>query len=65
MRIGIVGYGAGGKYFHAPFIEAADGVELVGIVARSARKRRRSKRTSRDCPSTGAWRRCSTPAWTP
>lgn len=36
MRIGIVGYGAGGRYFHAPFIEAADGVELVGVVARSA-----------------------------
>lgn len=39
MRIGIVGYGAGGRYFHAPFIEAADGVELVGVVARSAAKR--------------------------
>ncbi|MGO4144426.1 Gfo/Idh/MocA family protein [Paenarthrobacter sp. YAF11_1] len=35
MRIGIVGYGAGGKYFHAPFIEAAEGIELVGVVARS------------------------------
>ncbi len=35
MRIGIVGYGAGGRYFHAPFIEAAEDVELVGIVARS------------------------------
>ncbi len=39
MRIGIVGYGAGGRYFHAPFIDAADGVELAGIVARSADKR--------------------------
>ncbi|MBP2265906.1 putative dehydrogenase [Pseudarthrobacter sp. PvP004] len=35
MRLGIVGYGAGGKYFHAPFIEAAEDIELVGIVARS------------------------------
>ncbi|MFJ6454396.1 Gfo/Idh/MocA family oxidoreductase [Paenarthrobacter sp. NPDC091669] len=35
MRIGIVGYGAGGQYFHAPFIEAAEGIELVGVVARS------------------------------
>jgi predicted dehydrogenase len=35
MRLGIVGYGAGGKYFHAPFIEAAEGIELVGVVARS------------------------------
>ncbi|MDF9751446.1 Gfo/Idh/MocA family oxidoreductase [Arthrobacter sp. ES3-54] len=39
MRIGLVGYGAGGRYFHAPFIEAADGVELTGVVARSPGKR--------------------------
>ena len=39
MRIGVVGYGAGGRYFHAPFIEAADGVELAGVVVRSAEKR--------------------------
>jgi predicted dehydrogenase len=35
MRIGVVGYGSGGQNFHTPFIEAADGVELVGVVARS------------------------------
>lgn len=35
MRIGIVGYGTGGQNFHAPFIEAAEGVELAGIVARA------------------------------
>ncbi|WP_026556055.1 Gfo/Idh/MocA family protein [Arthrobacter sp. 35W] len=39
MRIGIVGYGAGGRYFHAPFIKAAEGIELVGVVARSQDKR--------------------------
>ncbi|MFK0004229.1 Gfo/Idh/MocA family protein [Paenarthrobacter sp. NPDC090522] len=39
MRIGVVGYGVGGKYFHAPFIEAAEEVELAGIVARSEPKR--------------------------
>jgi hypothetical protein len=38
MRSGIVGYGAGGRYVHAPFIEAADGIVLVGIVARSETK---------------------------
>ncbi len=32
MRLGLVGYGAGGRYFHAPFIEAAEGVDLVGVV---------------------------------
>ena len=35
MRIGVVGYGSGGRYFHAPFIAAAEGIELVGVVARS------------------------------
>ncbi|NQZ32668.1 MAG: Gfo/Idh/MocA family oxidoreductase [Oceanospirillaceae bacterium] len=35
MRLGLVGYGVGGRCFHAPFIMAATGVELVGIVARA------------------------------
>ncbi|MFD1798139.1 Gfo/Idh/MocA family oxidoreductase [Paracoccus aurantiacus] len=35
MKIGVVGYGTGGRHFHAPFIKAADGVELAGIVARA------------------------------
>ena len=35
MRIGLVGYGAGGRWFHAPYLDAADGVELVGVVTRS------------------------------
>jgi len=35
MRIGLVGYGTGGQHFHAPFITAAEDIELVGIVARS------------------------------
>ena len=35
MRIGLVGYGTGGRHFHAPFIAAARGVEFVGGVARA------------------------------
>ncbi|MFO1046961.1 MAG: Gfo/Idh/MocA family oxidoreductase [Geminicoccaceae bacterium] len=35
MRIGLVGYGTGGQHFHAPFIAAARGVELAGVVARA------------------------------
>ena len=35
MRLGLVGYGTGGRHFHAPFILAADGVELAGVVARA------------------------------
>ena len=38
MRIGLVGYGVGGRVFHAPFIEAADGCELVGVVARAPQR---------------------------
>ena len=35
MRIGLVGYGTGGQHFHAPFIAAAEGVELARVVARA------------------------------
>lgn len=35
LRIGLVGYGVGGRYFHAPYISAAQDCELVGVVARS------------------------------
>ncbi|MFN8630492.1 MAG: Gfo/Idh/MocA family oxidoreductase [Chloroflexota bacterium] len=34
MRLGLVGYGNGGRHFHAPYIVAADGVALAGIVTR-------------------------------
>lgn len=49
MRIGVVGYGMGGKCFHTPFIEAAEGCELAGIVAR-APETKASART--DWPDT-------------
>lgn len=35
MRIGVVGYGTGGRHFHVPFIQAAKGVTLAGVVARA------------------------------
>lgn len=35
LRIGVVGYGTGGKHFHAPFIQAARGCTLAGVVARA------------------------------
>jgi predicted dehydrogenase len=34
-RIGLVGYGFGGRYFHAPLIASAPGVELAGVVTAS------------------------------
>ena len=38
MRIGVVGYGTGGRHFHTPFIEAAEGVTLAGVVTRSPQR---------------------------
>ena len=35
LRIGVVGYGTGGQHFHTPFIAAAKGVTLAGVVARA------------------------------
>ena len=35
LRIGVVGYGTGGQHFHTPFIAAAEGCALSGIVARA------------------------------
>jgi predicted dehydrogenase len=43
MRIGVVGYGTGGRHFHVPFIQAARGVELAGIVARAPATVERAK----------------------
>ncbi len=39
VRIGLVGFGFGGEVFHGPFIEAARGVELAGVVSRSPKTR--------------------------
>ncbi len=39
MRLGLVGYGVGGRYFHAPFVQAADGLGLGGVVTRDPRRR--------------------------
>jgi predicted dehydrogenase len=39
VRIGVVGYGTGGRHFHTPFIEAAEGIELAGVVTRSPERR--------------------------
>lgn len=44
-RIGLVGYGAGGRWFHAPYLVAAPDLELAGVVTRSAA---RSELVARD-----------------
>lgn len=39
VRVALVGFGTGGRYFHAPFIAAADDIEAVAIVTRSPARR--------------------------
>lgn len=39
VRLGLVGYGVGGRHFHAPFVDAARGIELAGVVTRSSERR--------------------------
>lgn len=39
MKLGLVGYGAGGRLFHAPYIAAVDEIELAGVVTRSPQRR--------------------------
>jgi predicted dehydrogenase len=35
LRVGVVGYGTGGRHFHTPFVVAARNCKLSGIVARA------------------------------
>jgi len=39
VRMGLVGYGFGGRYFHAPLIAGGPGTALVGVVTRSPDRR--------------------------
>ena len=39
VRIGLVGYGFGGRWFHAPLLRAADECDLVGVVTSSPDRR--------------------------
>jgi predicted dehydrogenase len=39
VRFGLVGYGFGGRYFHAPLLAAAPEIEFLGVVTRSAERR--------------------------
>lgn len=39
VRFGLVGYGLGGRVFHAPLLASAAGVDFVGVVTRSAERR--------------------------
>lgn len=51
-RIGLAGYGFGGRIFHAPLIAAAPGAELAGVVTRSPERR---AQLEADLPGTPAF----------
>src|SRR3954471_17959645 len=39
VRFGLVGYGFGGRYFHAPLLASAPECDLLGVVTTSAERR--------------------------
>ena len=39
VRIGLAGYGFGGRYFHAPFLASAAECEFLGVITTSAQRR--------------------------
>ena len=39
VRIGLVGYGFGGRYFHAPLLASAPGCDFAGVVTTSPARR--------------------------
>jgi len=51
-RIGLAGYGFGGRIFHAPLLAAAAGVEFAGVVTRSPQRR---AELARDHPGVEAF----------
>ncbi len=51
IRVGLAGYGFGGRSFHAPLIASAAGVELAGVVTRSPVRRAELERDHPGMPA--------------
>ena len=52
VRFGLIGYGTGARYFHAPFIRSAPECELVGVVTSSPE---RQAQVTRELPGTATF----------
>lgn len=52
VRMGLVGYGFGARFFHAPLMRSAPEVELVGVVTRSPERR---TTVEQDAPGTATF----------
>jgi scyllo-inositol 2-dehydrogenase (NADP+) len=48
IRVALLGYGLAGAVFHAPLIDAVDGVELAAVVTRDEKRRARAAREHPD-----------------
>jgi predicted dehydrogenase len=51
VRIGVVGYGLGGRVFHAPLVDSAPNASLVGVVTRDAERRAQLEATHPGVPA--------------
>ncbi|MEV6342490.1 Gfo/Idh/MocA family oxidoreductase [Actinoplanes sp. NPDC051851] len=51
-KLGLVGYGSGGRIFHAPLIASAENVEFVGVVTGSEERR---KQVAEQLPGVGTF----------
>jgi predicted dehydrogenase len=54
VRFGLVGYGFGGRYFHAPLLAAAEGCAFLGVVTTSAERRELIGREHPDAATFGS-----------
>lgn len=52
VRFGLVGYGSGGRIFHAPLIASAENIEFVGVVTTSEERR---KQVAEQLPGVAAY----------
>jgi predicted dehydrogenase len=52
MRFGLVGYGFGGRYFHAPLLASAPDIDFAGVVTRSPDRR---AELAKDHPGVAAY----------
>jgi predicted dehydrogenase len=43
LRAGIAGYGLAGEVFHAPLIDAVDGMEVAGVVTTDPERQQRAR----------------------
>lgn len=52
IQIGLVGYGDGGRLYHAPYLQASDACELVGVVVRNPE---RIRQVAEDLPGVSVF----------